>query len=196
MPGESIPPWRIMHISRSRSPAPKRRPISLIRIRSRSLDHVPKARPISQVKRSAKQGILSPMMAFSKRRAKPSVSPVADETAIYIETAHEMRSEGKADGANEMRREETTDALRIEETADALRIEQKGEDVAAELTGDNTIRTTCMPCRFGVPFSCVNCGHLHFVVLCREPGMVWAIRCLHCRLIHKFSGFSFHSTHA
>ena len=135
-------------------------------------------------------------MAFSKRRAKLSASHVADETATNIETADDMRPEEKAHGANAMRREETTDDWRIEETADAMRIEQTGEDVAAELTGDNMIRTICIPCSAGVPFSCVNCGHLHFLVLCREPGMVWAIRCLYCRLIHKFSGFSFLSTHA
>ena len=143
-------------------------------IRSRSPSPAPKTRPMSQ--------------AFSKQRAKPS--------ATNIETADEMRTEEKADGANEMRTEETTDDLWTEETADAMRTEETGEDVAAELTGDNTIRTIRIPCNAGVPFSCVHCGHLNFLVLCRQPKMVWAIRCLHCRLIHKFSGFSFHSTHA
>ena len=168
----------------------------------------PKRRPLSQAKLSAKQGILKPM-AYSKQRAKPSATHVAtkadeidlkarqphetaveihltataDETATNIETADEMRTEEKADGANEMRTEETTDDLWTEETADAMRTEETGEDVAAELTGDNTIRTIRIPCNAGVPFSCVRCGHLSFLALCREPEMVWAVRCLHCRLI-------------
>ena len=131
-------------------------------------------------------------MAFSKRRAKPSALEVGDATATNIETADEMRAEEKADGANEMRTEETTDDLWTEETADAMRTEETGEDVAAELTGDNTIRTIRIPCNAGVPFSCVRCGHLNFLALCREPEMVWAIRCLHCRLIQPiFSRLSF-----
>ena len=106
-----------------------------------------------------------------------------------------MRSEEKGDGADEMLTEEITDDLRIQDTADAMRTAQTGEDVAAEVIGDNTMRTICIPCNAGVPFSCVHRGHLNFLVLCRQPKMVWAIRCLHCFLSHKFSGFSVHSTH-
>ena len=169
----------------------------------------PKRRPLSQAKLSAKQGILKPM-AYSKQRAKPSATHVAtkadeidlkarqphetaveihltataDETATNIETADEMRTEEKADGANEMRTEETTDDMRTEETADAMRTEETGEDVAAELAGDNMMKTIRIPKRdVDVPYSCVRCGHLSFLALCREPEMVWAVRCLHCRLI-------------
>ena len=122
-------------------------------------------------------------MAFSKQRAKPSASHVAT-TADEIElTATADETVTNIETADEMRMEETTDDLWTEETADTMRTEETGEDVAAELGGDNTIRTIRRPCNAGVPFSCVRCGHLSFLALCREPEMVWAVRCLHCRLI-------------
>ncbi len=169
----------------------------------------PKRRPLSQAKLSAKQGILKPT-AYSKQRAKPSATHVAtkateidlkarqphetaveihltataDETAANIETADEMRTEEKSDGASEMRTEETTDDMRTEETADAMRTEETGENVSAELAGDNMMKTIRIPKRdVGVPYSCVRCGHLSFLALCREPEMVWAARCSHCRVI-------------
>ena len=111
-------------------------------------------------------------MAFSKQRAKPSASHMAM-------TADEIESKATADETvtNIEMVDENTDA------ADSMRTEETGEDAAAELGGDNTIRIIRRPCNTGVPFSCVRCGHLSFLALCREPEMVWAVRCLHCRLI-------------
>ena len=81
--------------------------------------------------------------------------------------------------------EETTVDLWTEETVDTMRTEETGEDVAAEIGGDNTIKIIRSPCNSGVPLSCVRCGHRRFLALCREPEMVWAVRCLHCRLIQS-----------
>ena len=60
-----------------------------------------------------------------------------------------------------------------------------GEEVATEILGnDNMIREIHGPYNTGMPFSCTRCGHQSFLALRKELEMVWAVRCLHCYLIH------------
>ena len=120
-------PYEPIIRSRSRSPAPKRRPITQVYVRSRSRSPIPKTTSTSQT---------NTMLAFSKQKAMPS-------------TSH-----GK-------------------------------EEVVTEVHGDgNMIKEIRGPYNTGAPFSCSRCGHQSFLALCKESEMVWAVRCLHCYLIH------------
>ena len=124
--------------SRSRSPAPKRRPILQVYVRSRSRSPIPKTTSTSQT---------NPMLAFSKQKAMPSASHMS------------------------MPNEPTSPRAR--------------EEVVTEILGDdNMIREIRGPYNTGAPLSCIRCGHQSFLALCKESEMVWAVRCLHCYLIH------------
>ena len=57
--------------------------------------------------------------------------------------------------------------------------------MVTEVLGDgNIIKETHGPYNTGMPFSCIRCGHQSFLALRKELEMVWAVRCLHCYLIH------------
>ena len=62
---------------------------------------------------------------------------------------------------------------------------KKTEEVATEVLGNNNmINEIRGPYNTGAPFSCIRCGHQSFLALCKESEIVWAVRCLHCYLIH------------
>ena len=139
------PPESIIR-SRSRSPAPKRRPILQVYVRSRS--------------RSP-----NPMTAFSKQKAVPSASHMSMPAKENEPTSSNNRA--------------------VTSTETAMRTGETREEVLREvLGGDNTIEIIRGPYSTGVPFSCIRCGHQSFLALCKESEMVWAVRCLHCYLIH------------
>ena len=136
-------PYEPIIRSRSRSPAPKKKPITQVYVRSRSRSPIPKTTSTSQT---------NSMLAFSKQKAMPSTSHMSMSNELTsIKT---VRRTGK-------------------------------EEVVTEVHGDgNMIREIRGPYNTGAPFSCSRCGHQSFLALCKESEMVWAIRCLHCYLIH------------
>ena len=122
-------------------------------------------------------------MAFSKQKAKPSFSHM-EKTSDEIESIATADETVTNMGMTDVRRMEVnTDDSWTDEAADSMKTGETGEDVAAELGRDIMKKTIRGPCNTGVPFSCVRCGHLSFLALCREPEIIWAIRCFHCCLI-------------
>ena len=146
---QKIGPHESIIRSRSRSPAPKRRPILQVYVRSRSRSPIPKTTSISQT---------NPMLAFSKQKAMPPAS--------HMPMPNETTSPNKS-------------------TETVMRTGETREEVVTEVLGDdNMIREIRGPYNTGAPFSCIRCGHQSFLALCKESEMVWAVRCLHCYLIH------------